>query len=107
LLETQARRARQIAETLVANEPRTGEAYVVRQIKELYAPELGDRFIRVTRSDGSLLYVSGPPNDQTFDPSKVPPAKEGGRAEFSRLEALGDGSALLIAAFRTMTGDKG
>jgi hypothetical protein len=38
LLETQARRARQIAETLLANAPRTGEAYVVREIKALYAP---------------------------------------------------------------------
>ncbi len=107
LLETQARRARQIAETLLANEPRTGEAYVVREIRELYAPELGDRFIRVTRPDGSVLYVSGPPNDQSFEPSKVPPARAGRGEEFSRLEVLGDGNALLIAASRAEAGPKG
>jgi heavy metal sensor kinase len=100
LLETQARRARQIAGTLLANAPRTGEAYVVREIKALYDPELNDRFIRVTRRDGSVLYVSGPPNDQSFDPSRVPSAGAGRAPEFTRLERLGDGGSVLVAAFR-------
>lgn len=103
LLETQARRARQIAETLIASVPRTGEDIVAREIESLYAPELGDRFIRVTRHDGSVLYLSGPPNDQTFDPSKVRPAAVGAKAEFSRHETLDDGRSLLIAAFRAAT----
>jgi heavy metal sensor kinase len=107
LLETQLRRARLIAETLLANEPRTGEAYVVREIRELYAPELANRFIRVTRPDGSALYVSGPPSDQSFDPSRVKPAKAGRGEEVSRLEDLGDGTALLIAASRAEAGAKG
>jgi heavy metal sensor kinase len=103
LLETQARRARQISGTLLANAPGTGEAYVVREIKALYAPELSDRFIRVTRGDGSVLYVSGPPADQSFDPSIVPPAQAERAAEFTRLERLGDGRSLLIASFRAAT----
>jgi heavy metal sensor kinase len=103
LLETQARRARQIAGTLLANAPRTGEDYVVREIKALYDPELSDRFIRVTRGDGSVLYVSGPPNDQSFDPSSVPAARAERAAEFTRLERLGDGRSVLIAAFRAAT----
>ena len=100
LLETQSRRARQIAETLLADAPKTGEEYVAREIRLLYAPELGDRFIRVTRADGSVLYLSGPPNDQSFDPAAVPPARAQNRAEFTRLERLGDGRSLLVAAFR-------
>lgn len=107
LLETQTRRARQISETLLANAPRTGEDYVVREIKSLYAPELGDRFIRVTRGNGSVLYVSGPPNDQSFDPAKVPPAAPRNAAEFTRLEKLDDGRSLLIAAFRAATSEGG
>jgi heavy metal sensor kinase len=102
LLETQTRRARQIAETLLANVPRTGEDYVGGEIRSLYAPELGNRFIRVTRGNGTVLYVSGPPNDQSFDPYKVPPAA-GKSAEFARLEKLEDGRSLLIAAFRAAT----
>lgn len=107
LMETQARRAQQIAETLLANASRTGEDYVVREIKSLYAPELGDRFIRVTRNNGSVLYVSGPPNDQSFDPSKVPAAPGEHTAEFARQETLSDGRSMLIAAFRAATADGG
>jgi heavy metal sensor kinase len=100
LLETQSRRARQIAETLLSNAPRTGEAYVVSEIKLLYAPELADRFIRVTRFDGSVLYLSGPPDDQSFNPAEGAAAAPEKRAQSTRLERLKDGRSLLIAAFR-------
>jgi heavy metal sensor kinase len=103
LLETQGRRARQIAETLLANATRTGEPYVVTEIKALYSPELSDRFIRVTRKDGSVLYVSGPPNDQSFDPSRVPALTPESSAESARLQRLDDGRSLLIASFRAAT----
>jgi two-component system, OmpR family, sensor kinase len=103
LLETQGRRARQIAETLLAHAPHTGEAYVVSEIEALYSPELSNRFIRVTRKDGSVLYSSGPPNDQSFDPSRVPGLKIESPAESTRLERLDDGRSLLIASFRAAT----
>lgn len=106
LLETQAHRARQIAETLLSGVPSTGEDYVVRQIRELYAPERGDRFIRVTREDGSTLYVSGPPDDQSFDPSRIPPEASRNDAESRRRENLGDGRSILIAAFKAATAGK-
>jgi heavy metal sensor kinase len=107
LLETQGRRAHQIAETLLANAPRTGEDYVVREIKALYSPEQSDRFIRVTRGDGSVLYVSGPPDDQSFDPSKVSSFTPRDAVESARSEKLDDGRILLIAAFRAATVEGG
>ena len=73
LSETQTRRARQIADTLLANVKQTGEAFVAGEIKSLYAPEIKDRFIRITRQDGTRALVSGPPKDQSFDPADVPP----------------------------------
>jgi heavy metal sensor kinase len=103
LLETQGRRAHQIAETLLADAPRTGEDYVVREIKALYSPEQSDRFIRVTRGNGSVLYVSGPPDDQSFDPAKVAPFTPGDAVESTRSQNLGDGRVLLIASFRAAT----
>ena len=105
LLETQARRARQIAETLVARLPQMGEAYVGQQIETLYAPELGDRFIRVTRSDGRVLYRSGTPVDQNFDPAKVPLPHPANGPDSTRREALPDGQSLLVASFRTLATD--
>jgi len=105
LLETQGRRARQIAETLLVNAPRTGEAYVVSEIKSLYSPELSNRFIRVSRADGSVAYVSGPPNDQSFDPSGVPALGLGTAAASTRLQKLDDGRSLLVASFRAATAE--
>jgi len=100
IIEAQSRRARQIAETLLVNVKQTGEPYVVREVASLYAPELSGRFIRITRADGSVLYRSGPPNDQNFDPAEVPVAEVSPRREFNWKQVLPDGHALLIAAFR-------
>jgi heavy metal sensor kinase len=36
----------------------------------LYAPEANERFIRITRGDGHVVYASGPPHDGSFDPRK-------------------------------------
>src|SRR5581483_1546085 len=63
LSQAQLRRARQIAETLLANVEKTGEAHVVSEINSWFAPETNDRFIRITRGDGSVLYVSSSPKD--------------------------------------------
>ncbi len=105
LLEAQARRTRQIAETLLVNVKQTGEPYVVNEIKSLYAPELSDRFIRVTRHDGTVLYQSGAPADQSFDPAEAPAAPASPQREFTRKEKLPDGRNLLIAAFRAAAND--
>jgi heavy metal sensor kinase len=71
VLDTQARRARQIADTLVAAASRTGDAAMAREVEELYAPEANERFIRITRGDGHVVYASGPPHDDSFDPASV------------------------------------
>lgn len=100
LLETQARRARQIADTLVANAASTGEAYVARQVAALYDPERSDRFIRITGRDGRPVYTSGVPNSQAFDPAAVPAAPPSSPAEFRRKQPVAGAPALLIAAVR-------
>ncbi len=105
LLESQAHRARQIAETLVANIKKTGEPYVVSEVKDRYEPEVNGRFVRITRADGTVLYLSGPPNEQDFDPADVPPAGAAAKREFARRVILPDGHAMLIAAFRAAAND--
>jgi heavy metal sensor kinase len=74
VLDTQVRRARQIADTLLAAIDRTGEAAVGRQVEDLYSPEANDRFIRISRGDGSVVYASGNPHDASFLPTEVPVA---------------------------------
>jgi heavy metal sensor kinase len=72
VLDTQARRARQIADSLLAAIDKTGEGFVAQQVEDLYSPEANDRFIRISRPDGDVLYVSGNPHDGTFVPPRVP-----------------------------------
>ncbi len=69
--DTLRRRAHQVAAIVAAHIDREGDAFTVDLIKTSYAPELNDRFIRVRRPDGSVLYASGQPADRSFDPAAV------------------------------------
>src|SRR6185312_14291019 len=105
LLDIQARRAHQIADTLVAAIGRTGEAAVANEIESLYSPEANDRFLRVTRDDGHVIYASGAPKDRSFDPADVPGVSLRRSREFNRREQLTSG-ALLIAAVPQSVGER-
>jgi heavy metal sensor kinase len=96
LLDTQARRARQIADTLVAHASRADEDALRGQIESLYSPEVNDRFIRITRADGAGVYASGMPQNARFDPTQVP-APRGDAAGQSRKVRLADGATLMVA----------
>jgi heavy metal sensor kinase len=100
LTEAQLRRARQISDTVIANVGTTGEANVGSSIAALYAPEKSDRFIRITRPDGRVIYVSGPPNSRAFDPTAVPPAQPTPMGESSRRQEMPGGAGVLIATVK-------
>lgn len=93
--ENQIRRARQISDTLLAHIQQTGDAYVADQIKTLYAPEINGRYIRVTRADGRVIYVSGMPVDGSFDPTEVAATMPETSVEYSREIGLPGGKTLL------------
>ncbi len=97
LLDIQARRARQIADTLVAHASRSSEQAMRSQVETLYSPELNDRFIRITRADGEIVYASGPPREGGFVPAQVPAALATAAGATARKVELPGGS-LLIAA---------
>ncbi len=104
LLVAQGRRARQIADTLVSNSGQTGEAFVARQVEALYDPERNERFIRITARGGRLVYLSGVPISQAFDPAQVPAAPAAGPEESRRKQPLAGAPALLIATVRVASG---
>jgi heavy metal sensor kinase len=104
LLDSQARRAQQIADTLLARVDRTGENAVAQEVEELYSPAANERFIRITRDDGRVLYASGKPTDHTFDPSKVPVLGPQSRIQHFRKE-YAPGGALLIASLKYHAGN--
>src|SRR5215831_2486647 len=98
LRDSLVREARQIGERLLVNIGISGEDYVDDEIKEHLAPEINGTFIRITRSDGTKLYESGPPKDASFDPAKVSTAGTEINQESSREERTSSGSGLLISA---------
>jgi heavy metal sensor kinase len=105
LSETQFRRARQIAETLIANMGKTGEEYVTNEINAWFSPELDDRFIRITRGDSSVLYVSKSPRDMSFDAGRMPALRGPVRGKSWRIETATNGKKFLIAALPAQTAE--
>lgn len=72
---------------------KTGEKYIVDEIKARYSPENYDRFIRLSKVGGPVIYASG--KTASFDPAGLPPAT--GDAPGHRV-SLADGNDLMIAA---------
>jgi heavy metal sensor kinase len=97
LLDIQGRRARQIAGTLVAQTRRDGEDVMSKEVEKLYSPEINDRFIRISRADGHVVYSSGAPRNELFDPSRVPEIGGNFLEGSARKVPLPEG-ALLVAA---------
>src|SRR5271163_907444 len=97
LRESQARRTRQIANTLLVHVKQTGEPYVASQTKDWYEPEINDRFIRITRADGTLVYASGAPKDGSFNPAEVPTLPQSSQTESYRQLKLSGGKTLVVA----------
>lgn len=102
--ESQSRRARQIALTLVKDIRKTGEGYVIDEVNARYAPEINGRLIRITRGDGSVLYVSAKPNDLSFDPIHLPLMTNPGSNVLMRKETCVDGKTLLVATVPVSAG---
>jgi heavy metal sensor kinase len=105
LTELFSHRAERIAHTLLANIGPYGEVYVGKEIEIRYAPEANDRFIRVTNSDGAVIYISGEPNDQSFDPKKVPRPPGTHFVASTRIEHAGR-NGLLIATMPFASGQQ-
>ncbi|MBI3951612.1 MAG: heavy metal sensor histidine kinase [Acidobacteria bacterium] len=68
--------ARQIDDTWLRQLNQSGEDYVVDEIDEHLSPDVTNRFIRLTRPDGSVLYQSKPPRDNSFDPAAIVTARQ-------------------------------
>jgi len=98
LKQTQLRRGRQISQLLLEEIPRQGETRIGDEIEARYAPGVNDRFVRVTRADGELLYVSRPPRDREFLPTALPLSGWPGRGETARQLPMAEGRKLLLAA---------
>jgi len=71
LSETLAKDAQTIGESWLRDVNQSGPGYVAAEIEEHFAPSITGRFVRLTRSDGSVLYQSSAPENGAFDPKQI------------------------------------
>jgi len=93
LATEQIQRAQRIA-TLALQSTRTNPNSLAGDITARFAPEASERFIRIVRADGAILYQSRPPHDRSFDPSLISAPT---RTIGIRREKLPDGPELVLA----------
>lgn len=95
--ETLARRVERIRTNILPNIDSDMPGTLARRIQEVYSPENSNRFVRISRANGDIVYVSGPPQDHTFDPAAIPRARGYTDRISERIEAMGED--LLIVGF--------
>ena len=97
LKENQLRRARQVAQLVKEKVDHKDEEHVGPDVEARYAPDVNDRFVRVTRRDGSTLYLSQAPKTQSFDPAALPPPIWADSETARHVALLGGRQMLLVA----------
>ena len=99
LKENQLRRARQVAQLFSQEVAHRDEAQAAAEIEARYAPDVNQRFVRITRQDGAQLYLSSAPHDRSFDPAAMPPGLwPAQQVEGARQVPLLGGRRMLLAA---------
>src|SRR5262245_53729626 len=68
LKEALSQQAKQIGAAWLGEVGVSGESYVAEEINEHVSPKVNDRFIRITRADGSLMYLSGEAERKRYRP---------------------------------------
>jgi heavy metal sensor kinase len=75
LSDTLAKDAQTIGESWMRDASHSPPGYIVYEIEEHFAPSVTGRFVRLTRSDGSVLYQSSAPESGAFDPKQIGPRR--------------------------------
>src|SRR5690242_17614694 len=71
LRDTLVHRARQVARSMNANSNHLSPGWLRDEISLHYAPESSGRFVRITTDRTNVVYLSGLPEDRSFDPAEV------------------------------------
>ncbi|MGO8765003.1 MAG: sensor histidine kinase [Limisphaerales bacterium] len=101
--QSQVRRAQQVASLLLAQPGQAGQ--IAAEAKEWFQPEANDRFIRITRADGTVIYVSGAPTDGSFNPRQVRAVGTSSETDFSRQVQLPGNGTLMVTALKYTSPD--
>jgi heavy metal sensor kinase len=97
LRESMAHRAQQIADLVSSDAAGKDPGYVGREIVKRYDPATNDRFVRVSRADGTVLFLSDAPVDHSFGPDTLPPWKGAANRIDAYQVTAPSGTRLLVA----------
>ena len=89
----QMRRAQQISDTLLEGISHSDESSLATSVEDLYAPEANDRFIRITRGDGAVLFESSASRNSA---SEIPALRQMPASPSWREVRLPSGGSLVI-----------
>ena len=67
LRDSLRRRSTEVEQILIQNPADTSDDAIAREIELRLAPEVNNRFVRLTRVPGKLILLSGPPSDGSFN----------------------------------------
>jgi heavy metal sensor kinase len=100
-----AEQCRSIGLQFLPELPRQDKNFLTEEINEAYAPEVNRHFIRVSRADGTVLYLSGAPKDGSFDPVSVAAFSPSNDTDFSSKIPIARGQKLLLVGLYFTTPD--
>jgi heavy metal sensor kinase len=98
LKESQFRRARQIAQLVTDESKKSQLSNAGSEIEARYAPGLNDRFVRVSRQNGEVVYLSSAPPSFSFLPATLPPPVWPSKPEAARRVSLGNRREMLLTS---------
>ncbi|MFZ0498539.1 MAG: ATP-binding protein [Steroidobacteraceae bacterium] len=95
LRNNQMRRAQQISDTLLEGISHSNEPALATSVETLYAPEANDRFIRISRGDGRVLFESRASRNPGLT-SEIPPLRQMPASPSWREVRLPEGGSFVI-----------
>ncbi len=98
LKDSQLRRARQVAQLVTEESRKSAVANVGEEVETRYAPGLNDRFVRVSRENGEVIYLSSAPASMSFSPATIPPPVWPSNSEAARRVSLGNSRQMLLTS---------
>jgi heavy metal sensor kinase len=104
LQSTLASECRTIGIELLSQLPGKDTDWLKAEINEAYAPEVNARFIRVSKEGAGVIYLSGAPKDDAFDPAQIPLPRSD-RKDIARQIRIMSGKQLLINTMSFTTSD--
>ncbi|MDR3425704.1 MAG: ATP-binding protein [Alphaproteobacteria bacterium] len=93
---TLAHRVEHIRDDVLPDTANANPQTLSRRIEQIYSPEDSNRFIRITKKGGDVVYLSGMPQDHSFDPLAVRLPESYAGHDCSRMVASTTGGHLLI-----------